>query len=238
MIRLLGEGAFSYVYLVQEDATGSLYALKKIRCPFGQESVKHALTEVETYSLFNHENIIRCIDSAVVQERDGRIVYIVLPYFKNGNLQDAINSNMVNHTKFPEKQVLQIFRGICLALQQLHEHSLATSSVIGRGVTEQASPETSEAEEPLMANTRKADRIEVSSIVPYTHNDIKPGNVMLADDGFTPVIMDFGSVTRARREIKSRQDALEIQDRAAEHSTMPYRAPELVSLCNFGHQLL
>ena len=50
---------------------------------------------------------------------------------------------------------------------------------------------------------------------------------MIADDGVTPVLMDFGSVVRARKLISSRQEALELQDIAAEHSTMPYRAPEL-----------
>lgn len=51
---------FSYVYLVT-DSGGALYALKKIRCPFGQESVRHALKEVEAYNLFNHKSIIKCI---------------------------------------------------------------------------------------------------------------------------------------------------------------------------------
>jgi serine/threonine kinase 16 len=50
---------------------------------------------------------------------------------------------------------------------------------------------------------------------------------MIADDGATPVLMDFGSLVRARKFISSRQEALELQDTAAEHSTMPYRAPEL-----------
>jgi|SRR5579859_984307 len=50
---------------------------------------------------------------------------------------------------------------------------------------------------------------------------------MIADDGLTPVLMDFGSVTRARKFIATRQEALELQDLAAEQSTMPYRAPEL-----------
>ena len=50
---------------------------------------------------------------------------------------------------------------------------------------------------------------------------------MIADDGLTPVLMDFGSLVRARKLISSRQEALELQDTAAEHSTMPYRAPEL-----------
>jgi len=50
---------------------------------------------------------------------------------------------------------------------------------------------------------------------------------MIADDGVTPVLMDFGSLVRARKLISTRQEALELQDTAAEHSTMPYRAPEL-----------
>ena len=33
ILRLLGEGGFSYVYLVQDNA-GDLYALKKIRCTY------------------------------------------------------------------------------------------------------------------------------------------------------------------------------------------------------------
>jgi serine/threonine kinase 16 len=53
------------------------------------------------------------------------------------------------------------------------------------------------------------------------------GNIMIADDGITPVLMDFGSLVRARKHITSRQEAIHLQDIAAEHSTMPYRAPEL-----------
>jgi serine/threonine kinase 16 len=50
---------------------------------------------------------------------------------------------------------------------------------------------------------------------------------MIADDGITPVLMDFGSLTRARQPITSRSAAILAQDTAAEQSTMPYRAPEL-----------
>lgn len=32
-------------------------------------------------------------------------------------------------------------------------------------------------------------------LVPYAHRDIKPGNVMLADDD-TPILMDFGSTIK------------------------------------------
>lgn len=50
---------------------------------------------------------------------------------------------------------------------------------------------------------------------------------MIADDGRTPVLMDLGSLAPSPIAITSRSLALAVQDTAAEHSTMPYRAPEL-----------
>lgn len=50
---------------------------------------------------------------------------------------------------------------------------------------------------------------------------------MIADDGKTPILMDLGSIAPSPTAITSRSLALAVQDTAAEHSTMPYRAPEL-----------
>lgn len=50
---------------------------------------------------------------------------------------------------------------------------------------------------------------------------------MISDDGVTPILMDFGSALPARIEIKDRRIALMQQDLAAEHCSMPFRAPEL-----------
>ena len=50
---------------------------------------------------------------------------------------------------------------------------------------------------------------------------------MIDDDGKTPIIMDLGSLAPAPTAITSRKLAIAVQDEAAEHSTMPYRAPEL-----------
>lgn len=50
---------------------------------------------------------------------------------------------------------------------------------------------------------------------------------MIDDDGVTPILMDLGSLSPSPIAITSRSLALAVQDTAAEHSTMPYRAPEL-----------
>lgn len=50
---------------------------------------------------------------------------------------------------------------------------------------------------------------------------------MISNDGFTPILMDLGSLSPSPTPVTSRSLALAVQDQAAEHSTMPYRAPEL-----------
>ncbi|KAK4781676.1 hypothetical protein SAY86_015778 [Trapa natans] len=65
---------------------------------------------------------------------------------------------------------------------------------------------------------------------PYAHNDVKPGNVLITHKkGHIPlaILMDFGSTRLARREIRSRSEALQLQEWASEHCSAPFRAPEL-----------
>jgi len=236
ILSLLGEGGFSYVYLVQ-DSTGSLHALKKIRCPFGQESLSTAINEAESYSRFApHPNLITCTDYAVVNARGGggtvigrddedsgeeKTVYILLPYFRRGNLQDAVNANLVNHSHFPEKHLLRLFRGVCEGVRALHEHTVSGPSSEEEGRSGEG------ASEPLMRGNKSNSRDAKGTRRAYAHRDIKPGNVMIADDGVTPVLMDFGSLTASPTPVMNRTQALAVQDHAAETSTMPYRPPEL-----------
>lgn len=74
--KCLGEGGFSFVYLIDDEASGRAYALKKILVTSGQEGVQLAMREIEAYRKFKHPNIIKLIDSAVEQDGDGKIVYL------------------------------------------------------------------------------------------------------------------------------------------------------------------
>ncbi|KAI1187112.1 serine/threonine protein kinase/TGF-beta stimulated factor [Nemania serpens] len=249
ILRLLGEGGFSYVYLVQDTATAELFALKKIRCPFGTESVQQAMREVEAYKTFAQTpSIIHSIDYAIASERndaESKTVYVLLPYYRRGNLQDIINANLVNHTNFPEKELMHLFLGVCKAMKAMHQYRAPRGGErmeTGRAKPDEdaggpngrpkrnravaaadADDETEQAR-PLM--------IEEQSIAPgqqrsYAHRDIKPGNIMIDDSGSQPIIMDLGSIAESPIAITSRSLAIATQDTAAEHSTMPYRAPEL-----------
>ncbi|KAF4571529.1 putative PKS/NRPS-like protein biosynthetic cluster [Pleurotus pulmonarius] len=284
IVKVLGEGGFSFVYLAQDDHSGRQFALKKIRCPTGHDGVKEAMREVEAYRRFRHPNIIRILDSAVVQDPDGegKIVYLFLPLYKRGNLQDAINTNVVNRTHFPEKEMVRLFKGTCEAIRAMHDYRAPIRSTSNANPAagsssrnqQEASGRHSDDDErfpqpegdaeggysydgasvPLVTRQRIEEQGDVvfdgdeeaqhngtadpskTEHVPYAHRDLKPGNVMIADDGVTPILMDFGSTIKARIKIDTRSQALLQQDIAAEQSTMAYRAPELFDV-KTGHTL-
>lgn len=49
-------------------------------------------------------------------------MYILLPYYQRGNLQDAINANLVNHSQFPERRLMILFLGVARALKAMHRY--------------------------------------------------------------------------------------------------------------------
>ncbi|CDR44020.1 CYFA0S13e01706g1_1 [Cyberlindnera fabianii] len=258
ILKLLGEGGFSYVYLVQAS-NGATYALKKIRCPFGAESMRIAMTEVENYREFHSPYIIRAIDSSTVQEEDGsKTVYILLPYFER-SLQDVINTNAIESTQIDEAEAIRIFIGICRGLQSMHRHQPNHRSVAMNEVNMNVA--TSEHERLLLdastSNITDDDTASLAETIPsmstgpindedaqngteltetiaYAHRDIKPANVMLSKDGL-PVLCDLGSCAKARITAKNRSTAVAIQELAAEHCTLPYRAPELLDVKTGAH---
>ena len=185
-MRLLGEGGFSYVYLVEDSSNGGMYALKKIRCPFGAESVALAMKEVEAYALFTpHPNIIHAIDHSVEADRgdpSSKTVYILLPYYRRGNLQDVINANLVNGTKFPEKKLMVLLLGVCKALKAMHEYKVERQGKIRAGkvrrdAAQAVGEDDEDVQEPLMESEVQTSQagVQEGGVRAYAHRDIKPG---------------------------------------------------------------
>lgn len=203
--------------------------------------------EVDAYRLFAHvPGIIPAYDHAVTTERGAdeatKTVYILLPYYRRGNLQDMINANLVNHTRFPEKHLMTLFLGICKALRAMHEYRAPPTEQMqmsAPGTSNDANKRTEEEEQgeqerPLMegensvaASSSAAAAGQGKKTKSFAHRDIKPGNIMIDDSGSSPIIMDLGSVAASPVNVTSQSVALQVQDTAAEHSTLPYRAPEL-----------
>jgi serine/threonine kinase 16 len=178
--------------------------------------VSQALKEVEAYTLFESaENIIHSIDHSVSTESgskfrsDGgdpgsKTVYILLPYYQRGNLQDAINANLVNHTRFPERRLMMLMLGVANALKAMHQYrvksgaSSTRKAKAVRGEGEEADAERTmqmkpkrrashrvddedEENEPLMDDevTQSQEGVQDGGLRPYAHRDIKPGEFLI-----------------------------------------------------------
>ena len=165
---------------------------------------------MEAYTLFNpHPNIITSVDYSVASANDrsdpgSKTVYILLPYYRRGNLQDAINANLVNHTKFPEKRLMILFLGVARALKAMHQYRVkgapggASAQKKARNVRQAGAEADQDAkrkakqkrrnaeaeraeedieQEPLMVGevTKSQEGVEEGETRAYAHRDIKPG---------------------------------------------------------------
>ncbi|KAF9243438.1 protein kinase [Melanogaster broomeanus] len=193
IIKVLGEGGFSFVYLAQDETSGRQFALKKIRCPTGSEGVKEAMREVEAYRRFKHPNIIRILDSAVVQdpEGEGQIVYLFLPLIQGFGSHRAIHSlsnayhqawkcprrhqrQCRQRKHFSEKDMARIFKGTCEAVRAMHDYHTTTGS--------QAHPQTSSSHMPAPSmsrgqpsNSHNSDDDEGDELLPHPEGDGEGG---------------------------------------------------------------
>mmetsp|Transcript_11616 Transcript_11616/g.36038 ORF Transcript_11616/g.36038 Transcript_11616/m.36038 type:complete len:328 (-) Transcript_11616:753-1736(-) len=191
-VKLLAEGGFSFVYLV-EGSDKKRYALKKVLAQLPEAS-DLARWEVQVHKSFRHPNLMPLIDHSVVTTPNGAEEFrLLMPLYPHGTLLDAALKLMDANVRMEELRALRIFEQVLDGVQQLHSHS-----------------------------------------PPWAHRDIKPANILLSD-GDVPVLMDFGSVATARRQISSRTEALLLQEDAAQNCSMPYRAPELFDVPSQGN---
>jgi serine/threonine kinase 16 len=61
----------------------------------------------------------------------------------------------------------------------------------------------------------------------FSHRDIKLENILMNGNS-TPVLMDFGSVGSLEEPLQHRSQLLSMIETASQHTTMPYRPPELL----------
>ncbi|KAJ2522210.1 Serine/threonine-protein kinase env7 [Coemansia sp. RSA 1939] len=124
--RVVGEGGFSTVYLVESTATREQFAMKRMVCPKnGSDLLAMARHEVAAYGRFRHANIIRLVGHseeavAVGGGTAAVVVRMVFPLFRRGSLADAVEQRNRTGQPLAESFIVGALRGLCGALQLLH----------------------------------------------------------------------------------------------------------------------
>merc|ERR1712136_603632 len=115
----IGEGSFGKAVLVKHKENGLQYVVKEI----GLSGMKvkernEARKEVAVLSKMRHPNIVQYIESF----EENSHLYIVMEYCEGGDLYAMINKQ--KGVLFSEKQVLNWFVQLCLALKHVHDRKI------------------------------------------------------------------------------------------------------------------
>jgi len=216
IIRQLGEGGFAYVYLVKmllnESAPSSApkkfkdpshvsddgtYAMKKVLIQ-NSDQLEVVKEEIRVSSLFSHPNLLPLLDHAIISIKP------------TGPTQEGSWKHEA-YLLFPVHLDGTLLDNA--TAMKAKKEFFSTSDVLH--IFRQ-----------LCAGLKHMHGLDP----PYVHNDIKPGNVLITHrKGQTPIaiLMDFGSARPARKQIRSRSEALQLQEWASEHCSATFRAPEL-----------
>ncbi|KAI8922728.1 kinase-like domain-containing protein [Entophlyctis helioformis] len=133
VLKQLGEGGFSFVYLVREAAPShlstsshasstGLYALKRIRIqlPEHEERLRY---EIAAHQAVSSPHVLKLIDSETVSAggavSEGRLL---LPFCSKGTVQDLIDKTPAGEY-IPIDTILRIAIDVCKGLTAFHSHS-------------------------------------------------------------------------------------------------------------------
>jgi serine/threonine kinase 16 len=121
-IKLLAEGGFSFVYLV-EGPDKKRYALKKVLAQLPEAS-ELARWEVQVHKSFKHPNLMPLIDFSVVQTSSGAEEFrLLMPLYPHGTLLDLALKLMDTGKRMEEARALRIFSQVLDGVRQLHSHT-------------------------------------------------------------------------------------------------------------------
>ncbi|PPS06057.1 hypothetical protein GOBAR_AA14595 [Gossypium barbadense] len=216
VVRQLGEGGFAYVYLVKEVVSDSSSALasglaKKVKDP------SH-LSDDRTYAI--KKVLIQNNEQLDLVREEIRVSSL----FSHPNLLPLLDHSIISVK--PTQEGSWNHEAYLLFPVHLDGTLLDNSKAMTARKEFFSASDVLQIFRQLCAGLKHMHNLEP----PYAHNDVKPGNVLLSHrKGKCPlaILMDFGSTRPARKQIRSRSEALQLQEWASEHCSAPFRAPEL-----------
>ncbi|KAJ3023716.1 Serine/threonine-protein kinase 16 [Thoreauomyces humboldtii] len=125
IIKSLGEGGFSFVYLVRDASDGATYALKRVRLQLPEHEERFK-AEVAAHRAVKSPYVVPMVDEELVKDGKGAAVegLLLLPFFERGTVQDLIDRT--TPTDFvPLARILRLAIDVCSGLKAFHSHDPA-----------------------------------------------------------------------------------------------------------------
>ncbi|XP_045885450.1 serine/threonine-protein kinase Nek4 isoform X5 [Micropterus dolomieu] len=119
-IRVVGKGSYGEVHLVKHKTDRKQYVIKKLNLTTSSKRERRAAEqEAQLLSQLRHPNIVTYRES---WEGDDCQLYIVMGFCEGGDLYHRLKQQ--KGELLPEKQVVEWFVQIAMALQYLHERNI------------------------------------------------------------------------------------------------------------------
>lgn len=207
--REIAEGGFGMVYEVEDCSRGQRYALKQLLCQ-SREQVSEANTELDVLKRFSGRSngtIIELLEYTAAEnhQKGGahpiKQVLMLFPLYPAGTLWDRIAEASESHGRsWPFPEPTALYLVLCAA-----------------------------------------EALQVLHRDGLAHRDVKPHNFLLEEipeqaqamrsipSAYRPVLTDLGSVTEARFQVRTKREALNLEEEAASKTSAAYRSPELTS---------
>ncbi len=116
--KVLGEGAYSVVYLARHRISKILRCVKKIKkSNFTKDQNESIMNEIKVLKQIDHPNILKIFE---YYEKKNNL-YLVTEHLDGGELFDRIEK----YSKFSEKKAAYIFRQILCAVSYMHDKNIA-----------------------------------------------------------------------------------------------------------------
>ncbi|KAI8818899.1 kinase-like domain-containing protein [Fimicolochytrium jonesii] len=122
VLKQLGEGGFSFVYLVRDVGDGATYALKRVRIqlPEHEERLK---SEIAAHKAVQSPYVVKLVDEEVVKRGNAVVEgLLLLPFYERGTVQDLIDQTPTDQA-IALQRILQITMDVCSGLSAFHTHN-------------------------------------------------------------------------------------------------------------------
>lgn len=131
LVRLLGAGGMSDVYLAEDARIGQQVAIKVMRGDRFDSDARRTqrfLREVKAVAQLDHPHILPLFDYGEVVLRDIPIMYLVMPVRKEGSLADWLQKPE-NAARLTVQDIAALLRQAASALQHAHEKQIIHQDV-------------------------------------------------------------------------------------------------------------